>query len=65
MSQAGISTHYTAQASLKLMVSPQVLGITIGVRYHTHLKQKSLQLASMGPTNQDRYESNFELGSGH
>lgn len=52
MSQAGINIHYIAQASLKLIVRPQVLGITIGARYHTHLKQKSLSLASMGLTNQ-------------
>lgn len=52
MSQAGINTHYIAQASLKLMVRPQLLGITMGARCHTHLKQKSLQLASMGLTNQ-------------
>lgn len=44
MSQAGISTHYTAQASLKLMVSSQVLGITIGVRYHTHLNRNLYSL---------------------
>lgn len=52
MSQAAINIHYIAQASHKLMVRPQVLGILTGARYHTHLKQKSLLLASMGLTNQ-------------
>lgn len=44
-----------------------MLGVVIAVSDHTHLKQKSLQLASIGRLIKgvDIYESNFELGFGH
>lgn len=38
MSQVAINIHYIVRASLKLTVRPQVLGILIGARYHTHFK---------------------------